>query len=270
MKCANCGGTIPDRSVYCAYCGTQIPTNPVAASSARRLVGVIAAVGVLMVSGIALVLALVLQRPTPFAPPDTPAESGLTSESTFTGEAVPTVRLISTVIPTSRPGATRVPTRPTSLPTHIQPPRISPTPSLTAEIDAALREYARVRKEAEETLNPELLQQVCVDPYLSWKTARIQENLRDGTHWETQSASFTIISLSTLGADRVDVHVRKTETKLFFPRGSAVPDDEICKGSIYSYRNCTYEAEYTMVRRSGRWYVSDAKSVTDCQPRCQH
>lgn len=237
MKCANCGRAIPDHSSYCAYCGTQMPVGPADSSSGRRLLGVVVAVAVLVISGVALVLAL---------------------------------RPMNTSIPSSKPAVTRNPTRPTPPPTRIPSPRISPTPNLTAEIDAALREYVRVRKEAEETLNPELLRQVCVDPYLSWKIARIQENIRDRTHWETPSSSFTITSLSTPSVDQAYVRVRKTETKLFFPRGSSVPDDEICKGTFYSYRNCTYEAEYTMVYRSGHWYVSDAKSVTDCQPRCQH
>jgi hypothetical protein len=138
-----------------------------------------------------------------------------------------------------------------------------------AEIESSLREYARIRELAEETLNAELLRQICVDPYLSWKMERIRENIRDGSHWKTISASFTVTSLVMAGTDKADVWGKKTETKLFYPRGSTVPDDQICNGPIYSYRNCTYDVHYVVLRQGGKWYISVAQSPSDCVTRCQ-
>lgn len=176
-----------------------------------------------------------------------------------------TAALSRTALPTTPP---TVP--PAVLNTARPRPSSSPTPDPQVEITAALEEYTRIRAEAEQLLNPDLLHRVCVDPYLSWKIARIQENIRDGTRWETWSTNWQITSLSMLAADQAAVWVRKTETKVFFPRGSSLPDDQVCKGTIYSYRDCTYDAYYVMVRQNGRWYVSNAQSPdADCERTCQ-
>ncbi len=138
-----------------------------------------------------------------------------------------------------------------------------------ADIVAALANFTALRNRAEETLNPELLRQVCVDPYLSAKMARIRANARDGSHWETPWTESAVVAISLIGLDRARVQVHKKETKLFYPAGSTVPDDEVCRGTINSYRDCTYDAEYVMVRQEGRWYVSEAIPLGDCPNRCR-
>lgn len=145
----------------------------------------------------------------------------------------------------------------------------SPGPTLQAEIEATLLAYTQVRQRAEETLDPDLLDQVCVDPYLAWKQERIQDNADQGSHWETWAVDWHVTALTPRAEDEVEVGVRKTETKVFFPPGSDLPDDEICADTIYSYRDCTYDAVYTMVRREGRWYVSEARAEGECPAVCQ-
>lgn len=196
---------------------------------------------------------------------------------TQTGEPVPTAS------PSPAPvGRTA---RPTAAPTPLPPPQWSssyppvlwpyysgspaPTSAIEGELATALDEFHRVRAEAEETLNPDLLSQVCVDPYLSQKAERIRANARDGTHWETVSTDVTITWLDSAGYDEAHLGARKVETKLFFGRGSAVPDDEVCSGAIYSYRNCAYDVEYRLRRIAGRWYVSEAVPQSDCLSVCQ-
>ena len=159
------------------------------------------------------------------------------------------------------PSPTVIPATPTPI----------PTPSLEEQITAAVGEYTRVRAEAEEKLDPTLLAQVCVDPYLSWKVNTINQNIAAGGHWETRAVNFTVTSVELLDADTADVWVNKTETKLWIPAGATAPDDETCQGAILSYRDCTYDAHYVMVRREGRWYVSVAEAPgANCQNKCQH
>jgi hypothetical protein len=155
-----------------------------------------------------------------------------------------------TPLPTSSPLPRSRPSPMSSVPAAV---RTTPSPG---EIMAALEIYDYVRAEAERTLNPELLRQVSVDPYLSEKMERIRANARDGSRWETIESRIFLESLEWEDSDHVRVRVRKQETKLFFPPGSSLPDDETCNGPIYSYRNCTYQVEYQMVRREGRWYVA--------------
>jgi len=195
----------------------------------------------------------------------------------------PTTSPAATAVPPSRtaapPRPARTPTStptPTRLPTpyfYAYPlpalPSPEPTGAAQAEVEAALREYVRVRAEAEETLNPELLRQVCVDPYLSLKMERIRANQRDGSYWKTVASDFTVQWFTREKSDVIHIGVYKVETKLLFPRGSSLPDDEICSGAIHSYRDCAYNAEYEMVRRGGRWYVSIAEATGDCPSRCQ-
>jgi hypothetical protein len=150
-------------------------------------------------------------------------------------------------------------------------PSLTPAPTSTfqGEIETALVEFHRVRAEAEETLNPDLLWQVCADPYLSQKMERVRANARDGSHWETLASDFAIQWSNSEGYDAVRVQVRKWETKLFYPRGAALPDDETCGGTIYSYRNCAYDTEYRMIQSGGRWYVAEATPLGECLSVCQ-
>jgi hypothetical protein len=157
-----------------------------------------------------------------------------------------------------------------STPSGPAPTLAQPTPDLKAEIYARLDDYNRVRAQAEVELNPELLRQVCVDPYLTQKIGLIERNIADGTHWETPEVSFSVTSLSVVDDNRLEVGVRKTETKLYYPKGSTVPDDEICSGTIYSYRNCTYDILYMMVKQEGQWYVSEFAVTGDCAGECQN
>ncbi len=156
---------------------------------------------------------------------------------------------------------------------HISYPSFEPLPRPTEdrpdEFELALAEYNRVRAEAEKTLDPELLRQVCVDPYLSEKMARIRTNKEDGSHWETPSNTFFIEATSWVSKDEAWVLVGKVETKLFFPRNASLPDDESCTGTIYSYRDCTYSVNYKLVRQDDRWYVSEANPVGECSSLCQ-
>ena len=203
-------------------------------------------------------------------PPETP--SPLPPFPTATATPLP-----SPVVPTRSPTAT--PHLPPSLIRRealLFPPCCSwscgPYPLPTSQesgIMAALEEYSRVRAEAERRLDPELLRQVCVDPYLSEKMERIRSNARDGSHWETVESATFLESLDWEDNDHVRVRVEKRETKLFFPRGSSIPDDEICSGTIYSYRDCTYGAEYRMVRQGGRWYVAVAQALSECPSVCR-
>ncbi len=176
---------------------------------------------------------------------------------------VPIVPTVPTVFPTVGPTIA-----PTVAPSAVPSPE--PTPDLKAEIEARLWDYTWVRAAAETQLDPELLKQVCVDPYLTTKSERINANKAAGVHYETPSVDFTITSFAQEAPDRVKVGVRKTETKLFFPKGATQPDDEICSGTIYSFRNCTYDVLYTMLLRDGVWYVSEAVDTGDCVRQCQH
>jgi len=206
-----------------------------------------------------LVLALLFLRPRPSTTADLPRPTLVTATRLIGFNPTTAVP-----IPTSPPTPASTSPRPTV-------PTPSPTPDLHGAIEKALWDYVWLRKQAEEQLTPELLRQVCVEPYLTWKMDRIKENISSGTHWETPAVDFTITSLTSLSPDRVEVIVRKTETKLFYPKGSSKPDDEVCGRTIYSYRECTYEAHYTMVLKEGHWYVSDAQAPgANCQGRCQH
>jgi hypothetical protein len=168
-----------------------------------------------------------------------------------------------TPLPTSSPLPRSRPSPMSSVPAAV---RTTPSPG---EIMAALEIYDYVRAEAERTLNPELLRQVSVDPYLSEKMERIRANARDGSRWETIESRIFLESLEWEDSDHVRVRVRKQETKLFFPPGSSLPDDETCNGPIYSYRNCTYQVEYQMVRREGRWYVAMVRVLSECPSICR-
>jgi hypothetical protein len=156
------------------------------------------------------------------------------------------------------------------MPTPEPTPEPSPTPDLKAELEARLNEYNIVRAKAEMTLDPSLLKSICVDPYLSEKTASINKNKADGVHWETPKVTFVITSLDIVAPDEVKVGVRKTETKLFFPKGSSLPDDEICSGPINSWRDCTYDILYIMRLVDGKWYVSSFTVSGNCVGKCQH
>lgn len=198
-----------------------------------------------------------LASPTP-SPPEIPSPSPVP----------PTVRVTLSPSPLPFPTPTATPHLPPSMRTRVSLPYPAPT-SLEDEILAALQEYGRVRAEAERTLNPELLRQVCVDPYLSEKMERIRANARDGSHWETRKSAVFLQSIDWEGSNRIRVRVEKRETKLFFPPGSSIPDDEICAGAIYSYRDCTYGAEYRMVFQGGRWYVAEARALSECPSVCR-
>ncbi len=174
----------------------------------------------------------------------------------------PLSRRTSTVLPSATP---------TDTPEPSLTPSPTPTPDLRSEIEAAIWQFTLVRAEAERTWNTALLETVCVDPYLSQKKARIEQNQKDGVHWETPAVEFIITSLQVLGPEEVIVEIRKTETKLFFPKGASVPDDEICSGRIYSWRNCTYGARYRMVHLEGTWFVAEVWDLgPDCVGTCQH
>jgi hypothetical protein len=193
---------------------------------------------------------------------------------------------------TSRPAATRTLTpapetrtpKPTATPTPLPSPDFRPsgypsgywpsplpvpTTTLEGEINRSLDEFHRVRAEAERTLNPDLLNEVCMDPYLSQKAGRIRANAQDGSYWDTGATQWTTSWLEWDGYERVHVWITKVETKFFYPRGAARPDDETCGGTIYSYRNCAYDTEYYLVRSEGRWYVSEAIPHGDCRAVCQ-
>ncbi|MHB0875013.1 MAG: protein kinase domain-containing protein [Anaerolineae bacterium] len=185
--------------------------------------------------------------------PPTPVPEQPSPTATTTLQALARATATSTATATPKP----LPATPT------------PTRDVEAELYAALVRYADVRAEAEETLRPDLLAEVCVDPYLSWKMARIEENRAAGSHWETLGADFVMTSVD-VRADTAEVWVSKTETKLFYPPGSDKPDDVVCGANIYSYRDCTYDAQYLLVRRDGRWYVSEANAPgSDCETACQ-
>lgn len=165
-------------------------------------------------------------------------------------------------------GPTQQATVATAMPTPEPTPE--PTPDLKAELEARLNEYNIIRAKAEMTLDPSLLKSICVDPYLSEKTASINKNKADGVHWETPKVTFVITSLDIVAPDEVKVGVRKTETKLFFPKGSSLPDDEICSGPINSWRDCTYDILYIMRLVDGKWYVSSFTVSGNCVGKCQH
>lgn len=181
--------------------------------------------------------------------------------------AAPSATIPPVVPTTALPGA---PTVPTATPTPKPTATPSPTPDLKAEMYAAIERLNVVRAEAETTLDPELMRKVAVDPYLTTKMRRIQANKDEGSHWETPYVEFAITALTPLGADRVEIMVTKTETKLYYPKGAIQPDDEICSGTIYSYRNCTYRVRYVLVRQGGVWYVSIAEDLDPCVSQCQH
>jgi hypothetical protein len=195
----------------------------------------------------------------------TPLVQNTVEPTLAVGEATPLIPTAE-VLPTTLEATALV--EPTTAPSA--PPLPSSTPDLQAEIYARLDEYNTVRTQAEVELNPELMRQVCVDPYLTRKMELINRNVADGTHWETTQVSFSVTSLNVLDENRLEVGVRKTETKLYYPQGSAVPDDEICSGAIYSYRDCTYDILYIMVQQDGQWYVSDFTVTGNCTNECQN
>lgn len=186
--------------------------------------------------------------------------------------AAPSATIPPVVPTTALPGLPTVPTVPTATftPRPSVAPSPTPTPDLWEEMRAAIERLNTVRAEAEVTLDPELMRKVAVDPYLTTKMRRIQANKDEGSHWETPYVEFTITALTPLDADRVEIMVTKTETKLFYPKGATLPDDELCSGTIYSYRNCTYRVRYVLVRQAGTWYVSIAEDLDPCVSRCQH
>ncbi|MBN1955257.1 MAG: hypothetical protein JW900_09440 [Anaerolineae bacterium] len=193
------------------------------------------------------------------------------------GEDGPTSPLVQNTVPpaaaaaeATQPAPTTAVVPATPVEPTAAPPAPSPTPDLEAEIYARLDEYNTVRAQAEVELEPELLRQVCVDPYLTQKMDLVNRNIADGTHWETPQVTFTVTSLNLVDENRLEVGVRKTETKLYYPQGSAVPDDEICTGTIYSYRDCTYDILYIMVQQEGQWYVADFTVIGGCTNECQH
>lgn len=193
-----------------------------------------------------------------------------TPEAAVTTRPVGPTGTIPPVVPTTAlPG---VPTEPmaTPAPTPGLTPSPPPTPDLWAEMRSVLDNYNQVRAKAETTLDPELMRKIAIDPYLTTKMQRIQANKKDNSHWETPFVSFSITALTPQGPDQVEVWVTKTETKLFYPKGATQPDDETCAGAIYSYRDCTYQVRYVLVRQGGAWYVSVAEDHGDCKPTCQH
>ena len=221
------------------------------------LAGVLGAFLVLGGVAAALILVVLPRLQLPAAPVATTVPAG-------PGDTLPPA-----VPTTALPGA---PTLPTATPTP-QPsvaPSPTPTPDLAAEMRLAIERLNTVRAEAESTLDPELMRKVAVDPYLTTKMRRIQANKDEGSHWETPYVEFTITTLTQLEANKVEVWVTKTETKLYYPKGSALPDDELCSGTIYSYRNCTYKVRYILVRQEGQWYVSIAEDHGECESKCQH
>ena len=241
------------------------------------LAGLAAVALVVVVVGVLLVRSLTRPKAAPV--PAATLVQALASTATGTPMSAtpteePTLQVATTVPPTEEPlqKATAAPTA-TAVPSPSATPgtpTVAPTPDLNAQIHAAVEEYTRVRAAAEAKLDPALLAQVCVEPYLSWKQANIQGNIRAGSHWETRAVAFTVTSVSLLDPDTADVWVNKTETKVYIPAGSSIPDDETCLGNILSYRNCTYDAHYTMVRREGRWYVSAAEAPgANCPNQCQ-
>lgn len=243
--------------------------------------GIVALLIIVVIAGITLVRRVTRPRVVPEATA-TVAQSLATVTmptavlTTPTSTQEPTIAVATTVPPTEQvvqeatdtPEPTLTP-EPSPTATPAAPTPI-PTPSLEEQITAAVGEYTRVRAEAEEKLDPTLLAQVCVDPYLSWKTDNIKQNIATGGHWETRAVNFTVTSVKLLDADTADVWVNKTETKLWIPGGATAPDDETCLGAILSYRDCTYDAHYVMLRREGRWYVSVAEAPgANCQNKCQ-
>jgi hypothetical protein len=175
----------------------------------------------------------------------------------------------ATATPPPTAPVTAVPT-PDPRPSLSPAPTLTPTPSLQTLLMARLEEYGRVRAQAETELDPELLRQVAVDPVLAEKTASIQYESQIGSHWETISTTIEFLALTEVSPEEVQVSVRKTETKLYYPPGSDLPDDEVCVGTIYSYRGCTYEVLYTLVLQDGVWYVSNGV-VTEgsCGGQCR-
>ncbi|MGB9722946.1 MAG: TolB family protein [Chloroflexia bacterium] len=227
----------------------------------------------LWIFGLALFLGLALVACGPAGPaspsPEMPSPSPTSPVATSTPMLtfVPSTRT-PTVTPKLPPSMyTEVPLLPSPCCWYCAPYPV--LPSREDEIMAALQEYGRIRAEAERTLNPDLLRQVCVDPYLSEKAERIRANARDGSHWETVESATFFQDIDWEDDSHVRVRVEKRETKLFFPRGSSVPDDEICSGAIYSYRGCTYGAEYRMVLQEGRWYVAVAQALGECPSVCR-
>lgn len=218
---------------------------------------------VILLAGLAALFFLVIQprlqeQSTPLAQAPTlmptPRPTVLNPTDVEPTQVQPTLQsTVATAVPTNEPTQT--------------PP---PTPDLEAEIRTRLDEYNTVRAQAEKTLNPTLLASVCVDPYLTRKTGLINQNKAGGVHWETTDVSFLITSLEVVNAEQLKVGVRKTETKLFFPKDATVPDDETCTGTIYSFRSCTYDILYAMLLIDGKWYVSDFVDYGNCVGQCQH
>ncbi len=226
---------------------------------------------------VGLLLLAACSRPS-LPPPATPTPEG-TPLLISTDTPVPTAIRLSTRTATPTPTEIPVPPSPSAYPSPTPWPSGIPTPVPTLvatpsadEAEAVLWEYILVRKEAEETLNPELLKKVCMDPYLSWKTERIRENIRDNSHWETRSVQFVVTRAALLlpCLCQLNVRVHKIETKLYYPAGSSVPDDEICQGPIYSYRDCAYAVDYTLIwdLDEGRWKIAQAQALGDCPGKC--
>jgi len=258
--------TVTARATESPRISSQVPGQWQQVPPRRPLWPILVAAGggLLLVAATVVGLFWYLGRPRPSP---SPGPTAIVQATT----AIPTKPVgVSPIEPTHEPTHEPTPVPTTAGPTVAPSP--TPTPDLQAEIKQALWDFTWVRAEAEKALNPDLLSKVCVEPYLSEKTANIKRNIDDGVRWETWAVeNFSITSLVQEGPDRVVVQIQKTETKVFFPKGSAVPDDETCSGAIRSYRNCTYGAEYKMLRQGGSWYVYGVRDLgPECPGKCQH